>query len=98
MLPIIQALKAAGNRVLSVMAGRSKDLIILEDKVRESSDEVIIMTDDGSYGEKGVVTVGIEKFIQQEPHVDKVFAIGPPIMMKFSNLTAQKYNIPCEVF
>ena len=96
MLPIIQALKAAGNRVLSVMAGRSKDLIILEDKVREFSDEVIIMTDDGSYGEKGVVTVGIEKFIEQE-HVDKVFAIGPPIMMKFSNLTAQKHNIPCEV-
>ena len=88
MLPIIQALKAKGNRVLSVMAGRSKDLIILEDKVRESSDEVIIMTDDGSYGEKGVVTVGIEKFIEQE-HVDQIFAIGPPIMMKFSNLTAQ---------
>lgn len=96
MLPIIQALKAAGNRVLSVMAGRSKDLIILEDKVRESSDEVIIMTDDGSYGEKGVVTIGIEKFVEQE-HIDKVFAIGPPIMMKFSNLTAQKHNIPCEV-
>ena len=96
MLPIIQALKAAGNRVFSVMAGRSKDLIILEDKVRESSDEVIIMTDDGSYGEKGVVTVGMEKFFEQE-HVDKVFAIGPPIMMKFSNLTAQKHNIPCEV-
>ena len=96
MLPIIQALKAAGNRVLSVMAGRSKDLIILEDKVRESSDEVIIMTDDGSYGEKGVVTVGMEKFMEQE-HIDKVFAIGPPIMMKFSNLTAQKHNIPCEV-
>ena len=91
MLPIIQALKAAGNRILSVMAGRSKDLIILEDKVRESSDEVIIMTDDGSYGEKGVVTVGIEKFIEQE-HVDKVFAIGPPIMMKFSNLTAQEHH------
>ena len=54
MLPIIQALKAAGNRVLSVLAGRSKDLIIMEDKVRESSDEVIIMTDDGSFGEKGV--------------------------------------------
>ena len=74
MLPIIQALKAAGNRVLSVLAGRSKDLIIMEDKVRESSDEVIIMTDDGSYGEKGVVTVGIEKFIQQEGHIDKAFA------------------------
>ena len=97
MLPIIQALKAAGNRVLSVMAGRSKDLIILEDKVRESSDEVIIMTDDGSYGEKGVVTVGIEKFIQQEPHIDRVFAIGPPIMMKFSCLLTQKYNIPTDV-
>jgi len=96
MLPIIQALKKAGNRVLSVMAGRSKDLIILEDKVSESSDEVIIMTDDGSYGEKGVVTVGMEKFFEQE-HVDKVFAIGPPIMMKFSNLTAQKHGIPCEV-
>jgi len=96
MLPIIQALKAAGNRVLSVLAGRSKDLIIMEDKVRESSDEVIIMTDDGSYGEKGVVTVGIEKFIEQE-HIDKIFAIGPPIMMKFSNLTAQKHGIPCEV-
>ena len=96
MLPIIQALKKAGNRVLSVMAGRSKDLIILENNVRASSDEVIIMTDDGSYGEKGVVTVGIEKFIEQE-HVDKVFAIGPPIMMKFSNLTAQKHGIPCEV-
>ena len=96
MLPIIEALKAAGNRILTVMAGRTKDLIILEDKVRASSDEVIIMTDDGSYGEKGVVTVGIEKFIEQE-HVDKVFAIGPPIMMKFSNLTAQKHGIPCEV-
>ena len=97
MLPIIQALKAAGNRVLSVLAGRSKDLNIMEDKVRESSDEVIIMTDDGSYGEKGVVTVGIEKFIQQEPHVDRVFAIGPPIMMKFSCLLTQKYNIPTDV-
>lgn len=97
MLPIIQALKAAGNRVLSVLAGRSKDLIIMEDKVRESSDEVIIMTDDGSYGEKGVVTVGIEKFIQQEGHIDKAFAIGPPIMMKFSCLLTQKYNIPTDV-
>lgn len=96
MLPIIRALKAAGNRVLSVIAGRSKDLVILEDEVRESSDELIIMTDDGSYGEKGVVTVGIEKFIRQE-HIDKVFAIGPPIMMKFSCLLTQKYNIPTDV-
>lgn len=96
MLPIVKALKAAGNRVLSVLAGRSKELIILEDEVRANSDEVIIMTDDGSYGEKGVVTVGIEKFIQQE-HIDKAFAIGPPIMMKFSSLLTQRYNIPTEV-
>ena len=97
MLPIIRALKAAGNRVLSVIAGRSKELVILEDEVRQSSDELIIMTDNGSYGEKGVVTVGIEKFITQEEHVDKVFAIGPPIMMKFCCLMAQKYNVPVEV-
>ena len=96
MLPIIKALKAAGNRVLSVLAGRNKDLIILEDEVRENSDEVIIMTDDGSAGEKGVVTIGIEKLIQQE-HIDKVFAIGPPIMMKFCCLLTQKYNIPTDV-
>lgn len=96
MLPIIRALKEAGNRVLSVLAGRNKELIILEDEVRASSDQTIIMTDDGSYGEKGVVTVGIEKLIQQE-HIDKVFAIGPPIMMKFCCLLTQKYNIPTDV-
>ena len=96
MLPIIQALKKAGNRVISVLAGRSKDLIILEDEVRKSSDEVIIMTDDGSYGQKGVVTVGIEQVIQREK-VDKVFAIGPAIMMKFCCLLTKKYGIPTDV-
>lgn len=96
MLPIIRALKAAGNRVLSVLAGRSKELIILEEEVRKGSDEVIIMTDDGSYGEKGVVTIGMERFINQE-HVDRAFAIGPPIMMKFCCLLTQKYNIPTDV-
>ena len=96
MLPIIQALKAAGNRVISVIAGRSKDLIILEDEVRASSDEVIIMTDDGSYGKKGVVTVGMEEVIQREK-VDKCFAIGPAIMMKFCCLLTKKYEIPTDV-
>lgn len=96
MLPIIRGLKAAGNRVLSVIAGRTAELVIMEDKIRESSDEVIIMTDDGSKGEKGVVTVGIEKFCQQE-HIDKAFAIGPPIMMKFSCLMTQKYGISTDV-
>ena len=96
MLPIIRALKAAGNRVISVLAGRSKDLIILEDEVRQSSDEVIIMTDDGSYGQKGVVTVGIEQVIQREK-VDKCFAIGPAIMMKFCCLLTKKYEVPTDV-
>ena len=96
MLPIIRALKAAGNRVISVLAGRSKDLIILEDEVRNSSDEVIIMTDDGSYGQKGVVTVGIEQLIQREK-VGKCFAIGPAIMMKFCCLLTKKYNVPTDV-
>ena len=96
MLPIIQALKAAGNRVVSVIAGRTKELIILEDEVRKSSDEVIIMTDDGSYGQKGVVTVGMEQVIQREK-VDKCFAIGPAIMMKFCCLLTKKYEIPTDV-
>ena len=96
MLPIIQALKAAGNRVISVLAGRSKDLIILEEEVRKSSDEVVIMTDDGSYGDKGLVTEGIERIIQREK-VDKCFAIGPAIMMKFVCLLTKKYEIPTDV-
>ena len=96
MLPIIQALKEAGNRVISVLAGRSKDLIILEEEVRKSSDEVVIMTDDGSYGDKGLVTEGIERIIQREK-VDKCFAIGPAIMMKFVCLLTKKYEIPTDV-
>ena len=96
MLPIVRGLKAAGNRVLTVLAGRTAELVILEDELRASSDELIIMTDDGSKGEKGVVTIGIEKFAEQE-HIDKAFAIGPPVMMKFSCLTTQKYGISTDV-
>jgi glutamate synthase (NADPH/NADH) small chain len=95
-LPILTALKKAGNRVISVLAGRTKNLVIMVDDVKAYSDEVIIMTDDGSYGQKGVVTVGIEEVIKRE-HVDKVIAIGPPMMMKFSSLLAHKYNIPNDV-
>ena len=96
MLPIVQALKAAGNRVITVLAGRTKDLIILEKEMRASSDEVIIMTDDGSYGQKGLVTEGIEGVIKREK-VDKCFCIGPAIMMKFVCLLTKKYEIPTEV-
>ena len=93
LLPIIRAMKAAGNRVVSVLAGRSKDLIILEDEVRRSSDEVVIMTDDGSYGNKGLVTDGVEGVIKREK-VDQVVTIGPAVMMKFVALLTKKYEIP----
>lgn len=96
MLPIVQALKKAGNRVISILAGRNKDLIILEKEMRESSDEVIIMTDDGSYGQKGLVTQGVEQVIQRET-VNKCFTIGPAIMMKFVCQLTRKYNVPTDV-
>lgn len=96
MLPIVQALKAAGNHVVTVLAGRTKELIILEKEIRESSDEVIIMTDDGSYGQKGLVTEGIEAVITREK-VNKCFCIGPAIMMKFVCLLTKKYNISTDV-
>lgn len=95
-LPILTALKQAGNRIVSILAGRTKELVIMVDDVKKYSDEVIIMTDDGSWGQKGVITVGMEEVIKRE-HVDKVLAIGPPIMMKFCSLLAKKYNIPNDV-
>lgn len=93
LLPIIKAMKQAGNRVISVLAARTKDLIILENQVREYSDEVIIMTDDGSAGKKGLVTAGVEEVINREK-VDMVVTIGPAVMMKFVALTTKKYEVP----
>ena len=95
MLPIAQALKRAGNRVITVLAARNKDLIILHDELSATSDEVIVMTDDGSMGTKGLVTQGIEMVVARE-HVDKCITIGPAIMMKFVALTTKKYDIPTE--
>ena len=95
MLPIAEALKKAGNKVITVLAARNKDLIILKDELAQWSDELIVMTDDGSMGKQGVVTVGVEEVINRE-HVDKCITIGPAIMMKFVALTTAKYNIPTE--
>lgn len=95
MLPIAEALKKAGNRVITVLAARTENLIILKDELAKWSDEVILMTDDGSVGQKGVVTVGVEQVINREP-VNKCITIGPAIMMKFVALTTAKYNIPTE--
>lgn len=93
LLPIVQGFKAAGNRVITIIAARTKELVILEEEVRKVSDEVIIMTDDGSYGKKGLVTAGMEGVIAREK-VDLCLTLGPAIMMKFCSLLTQKYDIP----
>lgn len=96
LLPIVKAMKEAGNRVVSILAARTSELIILEKEVAEYSDEVIIMTDDGSKGQKGLVTAGLEDVIAREK-IDQVVAIGPAVMMKFVALTTRKYEIPTMV-
>ncbi len=93
LLPIVHELKNRGNRVLTVLAARSKDLIILEKEIRSLSDEVIIMTDDGSYGQQGLVTQGMEDFINREA-IDLSVTIGPAIMMKFASLLTKQHEIP----
>jgi len=95
LLPIVEAFKKAGNRVLTVIAARNKDLIILEDEIRKWSDEVIVMTDDGSYGRQGLITAGMEEIIQREK-VDECIVIGPAVMMKFASILTKKYNIPTQ--
>jgi len=90
--PIVKGFKEAGNRVITVLAARNKDLIILEDEMRKYSDEVVVMTDDGSAGRKGLVTEGLEEVLQREK-VDEAIVIGPAVMMKFSALTTKKYNV-----
>ncbi|MGN0236152.1 MAG: bifunctional dihydroorotate dehydrogenase B NAD binding subunit/NADPH-dependent glutamate synthase [Paludibacteraceae bacterium] len=95
MLPIAQAMKAAGNRVITVLAARTAELIILREQLEQVSDEVIVMTDDGTMGTKGLITQGVEQVIQRET-VNKCITIGPAVMMKFVALTTKKYNIPTE--
>lgn len=93
MMPIVAALKAAGNRVITILAARTKELIILEEQMKKYSDEVIVMTDDGSYGNKGLVTQGVESVIQREK-VDLCVTIGPAVMMKFVSKLTKQYEIP----
>jgi ferredoxin--NADP+ reductase len=93
MLPIVEAMKKAGNRVITVLAARQKELIILEEQMRKYSDEVVIMTDDGSYGKKGLVTDGMEEIIKREK-IHQVITVGPAIMMKYVALLTRKYKIP----
>jgi len=95
LFPIVQAMKLAGNRVITVIAARSEELLILEDKMTAYSDELIIMTDDGSKGTKGLITQGMEEVILREK-INEAIVIGPTIMMKYAALTTKKYNIPTQ--
>lgn len=95
-LPIVKAFKEAGNRVITILAARSKDLLILKEELATHSDEFIVMTDDGSEGKKGLVTAGMEDVIARE-NIDECIAVGPGIMMKFCALTTQRHNIPTMV-
>lgn len=92
MYPIARAFKKAGNKLIVVLAARNKDLIILEKEMRAFADEVVVWTDDGSYGNKGLVTQGIEAIIKREK-VDECIAIGPAVMMKFVSILTKKYNV-----
>lgn len=95
--PIAKALHEQGSIVHSVVGFREKGLVILEDEFRNISDELRIMTDDGSYGEKGLVTSALEKLIQEGNQYDEVIAIGPLVMMKFVSLLTKKYGIRTTV-
>ena len=96
-LPVARALHEAGARVTGIVGFRNKDLVILEDEFRACCDELILMTDDGSYGDKGVVTAPLEKCIQDGANFDEVITIGPLIMMKFVVAVTKKYNVKTVV-
>ena len=91
--PIVQAFRAAGNRVTMIMGARTKELIIMEEEMRKAADEVVIVTDDGSYGRKCLVTEPLKEFCELPDKPDEVVIIGPPIMMKFAALATKPYGV-----
>lgn len=91
--PIARGFKEAGNKLIAVLGARNRELLILEKEMGAFADELIVMTDDGSYGKKGVITVGIEEVLKREP-VHLAVAIGPAIMMKFVALLTKRYDVP----
>ncbi|MFW6310353.1 MAG: sulfide/dihydroorotate dehydrogenase-like FAD/NAD-binding protein [Prolixibacteraceae bacterium] len=95
LLPIVEAMHNAGNRVISVLAARNKELLILQEEIEKNSDKTIVVTDDGSLGQKGLVTDGMEMAFKEEK-IDETIIIGPAIMMKYASLLAQKYNVPAQ--
>ncbi len=97
LLPIAKALKQAGNTIISILGARTKELLILEDEFSQISDELIVTTDDGSYGRKALVTEPLKEVCKRQPKPDQVFAIGPAIMMKFCCEVTKQFNIPTQV-
>jgi len=95
--PIVQALKKAGNKVTVIIGARNKELLILEKQMEVLADELIVCTDDGSYGRKALVTVPLKEACEKEEKPNIVFAIGPPVMMKFCSLTTLPYKINTQV-
>ena len=97
MHPIVKGMKEAGNEVIVIMGARTKELVILEEEMRALADEVVVCTDDGSYGRKALVTEPLKEYCEAEPAPDMAVAIGPPIMMKFAAATTRPYEVPTMV-
>jgi len=97
LLPIAKALKKAGNKIISILGARSKDLLILEDEFAQISDELIVTTDDGSYGRKALVTEPLKGVCQRDQKPNQAFVIGPAIMMKFCCEVTKQFDIPTQV-
>ncbi len=95
--PIAQAMKNAGNHVITIIGARNKELLILEDDMRSIADEFIVCTDDGSYGRKSLVTVPLKEICEREAKPNMVIAIGPPIMMKFCSETTRPFGVFTQV-
>jgi len=91
--PIAQAFRRAGNRVTAIMGARTKELVIMEDEMRKACDEVVIVTDDGSYGRRGLVTEPLKEFCEFVTKPDEVVVVGPPVMMKFAALATKPYGV-----
>jgi len=97
LLPIVRALKDAGNKITTILGARNKELLILEDEFAPISDELIITTDDGSYGRKALVTEPLKEICQREPKPDQAYVIGPAIMMKFCCDVTKRFDVPTQV-
>ncbi len=97
LLPITKALKQAGNKITAILGARNKELLILEDEFARISDELIITTDDGSYGRKALVTEPLKEICRRDPKPSQAFVIGPAIMMKFCCEVTKKFSLPTQV-